>query len=359
MGNCCPDSKNKNGQYPPLLDKENSKKPKKKKKKREKKIIDIQILLLGAGESGKSTFLKQMRLIENGGYEEETLKQYILCIRKMCLSQIKVLIKNSEILGIPLENEDVANEVSVFKKRQPWTEPFGKKLSLLWKDIGIQKTYQYKNKKFHLFDSVSYFFDSIKRISQTEYIPNEEDVLRCRVTTIGLEEASIHFEKYKLTLIDVGGQRSERKKWSHTFEGTNSVIFFVSLIGYNQVLLENKQINRMKESLNLFSEICKSPWFAETSIILFLNKQDLFTEEIKHTSIKTAFPEFKGGKDYDKSIEFIQSKFVEVSKSMNKSKIQEIFPYVTCAIDTEMIKYITKVALDTLFQKDLKTIGLI
>jgi guanine nucleotide-binding protein subunit alpha len=45
------------------------------------------------------------------------------------------------------------------------------------------------------------------------------------------------------SMFDVGGQRSERKKWIHCFENVTSIIFCVALSEYDQVLLEeNSQV---------------------------------------------------------------------------------------------------------------------
>lgn len=78
--------------------------------------------------------------------------------------------------------------------------------------------------------------------------------------------------KYKL--FDVGGQRSERKKWIHCFENVTAILFLVAISEYDQSLYEDESINRMQESLALFDSICNSRWFVRTSIILFLNKID-------------------------------------------------------------------------------------
>jgi hypothetical protein len=50
----------------------------------------------------------------------------------------------------------------------------------------------------------------------------------------------------------------------------------------------------MIESTKLFDSICNSKWFVETSIILFLNKNDLFEEKIKKSPLTICFPEYKG-----------------------------------------------------------------
>lgn len=52
--------------------------------------------------------------------------------------------------------------------------------------------------------------------------------------------------------------------------------------------------NRMQESLKLFDSICNNKWFTDTSIILFLNKKDLFEEKIRKSPLTICFPEYAG-----------------------------------------------------------------
>lgn len=52
--------------------------------------------------------------------------------------------------------------------------------------------------------------------------------------------------------------------------------------------------NRMHESLMLFDSICNNKFFIDTSIILFLNKKDLFAEKIKKSPLTICFPEYTG-----------------------------------------------------------------
>ncbi len=87
-------------------------------------------------------------------------------------------------------------------------------------------------------------------------------------------------------VFDVGGQRSERKKWIHCFEDVTAIIFIVALSEYDQVLVEDETTNRMHESLRLFDSICNNKWFVNTSIILFLNKKDLFEEKILRSGLR-------------------------------------------------------------------------
>jgi len=52
--------------------------------------------------------------------------------------------------------------------------------------------------------------------------------------------------------------------------------------------------NRMQESMQLFDSICNNKWFTDTSIILFLNKKDLFIDKIQTSPLTICFPEYKG-----------------------------------------------------------------
>lgn len=126
-----------------------------------------------------------------------------------------------------------------------------------------------------ILDTSTYsYFDSIQRIGIPGYLPTDQDVLRSRVKTTGITESHFQIGELRYKLFDVGGQRSERKKWIHCFESVTAILFLVAISEYDQSLYEDESINRMQESLALFDSICNSRWFVKTSIILFLNKID-------------------------------------------------------------------------------------
>lgn len=123
------------------------------------------------------------------------------------------------------------------------------------------------------------------------------------------------------SMFDVGGQRSERKKWIHCFEGVTSIIFCVALSEYDQVLLEEDKQNRMLESLIVFESVINSRWFLRTSIVLFLNKIDLFRAKLPKVPLSQFFPDFSGGDDPGKAAKYILWRF----NQMNRAKLN-IYP---------------------------------
>lgn len=74
-------------------------------------------------------------------------------------------------------------------------------------------------------------------------------------------------------------------------------------------LEEDQNTNRMIESLKLFAEVTSSQWFKNTSVILFLNKDDLFREKLPRSPLSKLFPEYTGGDDYESALKFIESKY--------------------------------------------------
>ena len=146
-------------------------------------------------------------------------------------------------------------------------------------------------------------------------------------------------EKANFRIVDVGGQRTERRKWIHCFEGVNYVFYVASLADYNQPLMEDLTVNRMTESLELFRVLLQEQALESSAVILFLNKTDLFKKEIKTYDLKDYFPGYNGPKgNAEKAQDFI----VELYNECNKNKRRRIF-HLTCAVDTEQFQKVFKI----------------
>lgn len=84
------------------------------------------------------------------------------------------------------------------------------------------------------------FFKDIHRLFARDYIPTDQDILRARLRTTGISETIFDLGQLTYKMFDVGGQRSERKKWIHVFDNVQVVLFLAAISGYDQVLVEDR-----------------------------------------------------------------------------------------------------------------------
>uniref|UniRef100_H2Z9X4 Uncharacterized protein n=1 Tax=Ciona savignyi TaxID=51511 RepID=H2Z9X4_CIOSA len=333
-----------------------------KEAKREAKS-QVKLLVLGAAESGKSTFIKQMRIIHGTGYNSEELASHIPLIYQNINVSVKVLATAMLDLGIPYEHERnklFGDECSELPRDCESTLTTERVLSIMlfWKDEGVQECYLRRN-EFHLLDSAAYYLSSLNRISSPTYLPTLQDVLRSRSPTLGITEYLFTIDSFMFGIVDVGGQKTERRKWIHCFENITSIIFLAALSEHIRCYVDSETINRQRESNALFKTIVNGQWFKQTSVILFLNKTDVLEEKIQHSHLVDYFPEYDGPKQDATSAQFfILGKYQESFEDNKKSK-RTLYSHFTCATDTENIKFVFKAIKDIILQSYLSNYNLI
>ncbi|GMS92151.1 hypothetical protein PENTCL1PPCAC_14326, partial [Pristionchus entomophagus] len=104
---------------------------------------------------------------------------------------------------------------------------------------------------------------------------------------------------------DMGGQRSERSKWIHVFDDVNALICNVFFSEYDQTMRENNRKNRLIDALELYDGIITSTFFNKSSVILFLNKKDLFEVKIHQVPLNVCFESYKGCAKYEDGVKHI------------------------------------------------------
>ncbi|KAF8989496.1 heterotrimeric G-protein alpha subunit, GPA3-like protein [Cyathus striatus] len=338
------------------LDKDN------KKLKRECKI-----LLLGSGESGKSTIVKQMKILHKGGFSPEERLHYRPIVYRNLIDSAQEVIAEIKKLGYeykssqnqllaekiyaynldprqkgtsseravlygpgPLPaNENPYDPSSTVNRGLTFNHEIAEAIDVLWRDPVITRVMDEHSDEFYLMDSANYFFKEVMRIGEPDYLPNQDDVLRARQKTYGITET-----KFMM--------------------GQLSIIFCTSLSEYDQTLLEEKKQNRLNESLILFESIINSRWFLRTSLILFLNKIDVFKVKIMKIPLKRHFHEYNGGRDVNKAAKYILWRFMQ----LNRAKLS-VYPHITEATDTNNIKLVFAALKETILQNALKNSGIL
>lgn len=173
---------------------------------------------------------------------------------------------------------------------------------------------------------------------------------------MGIVETKFEIGKGKFVMYDVGGQRGERKKWIHCFEGVRAIMYVASLSEYDQTLVEDHKKNRMEESLTLFSGILSLLWFRSTPVILFLNKHDLFKEKIKSSELGRYFSDYHGGLDEKMAIEYIKKLYMRCN---DKYPNRSIYPHITNATNTDNIDFVWNASKNIILCANLEATGLI
>jgi GTPase SAR1 family protein len=322
----------------------------------------LKLLLLGPGESGKSTLLKQIIHLHGRGFDDLSRASYKSRIYQAVITSIKTLISQSSSLPPHLDchwgsmSEDSVKYIHELKLDfSHLGEELARHIKKVWGDPGIKNTYAARS-RFQLPDECKWFFDRIEELGKPGYVPSYQDILRARQKTTGIVETTFAIKNNVFRISDVGGQRNERKKWFHCFEHVITAVIFVAAINeYDQVLYEDGATNRLHETLELFGEICNSRWLAKSAMILFLNKSDLFKEKMKTVDMKCCFQDYDGGDDYDEAIDFLKQEF----KMRNSNPRRPLYIHVTCATDTENVQFTFNAVKDVIVRSGLKECGLL
>jgi len=211
-----------------------------------------------------------------------------------------------------------------------------------------------KRAQANVIDGHKEYLQDLTRIASPSYRPTQQDILLARVRTTQIIMEKYHIDGVDFEMYDVGGQRSERKKWYDCFEQVDAVIFVAALSEYDQTLAESKRNNRMVEALELFRSVCNNRAFEDTSIMLFLNKKDVFAEKILYSDIaaQRPFEDYAGPpRDFDFGVLYFIQKFKEC---LTGDEFNDSFIHVTCATDTNNMEFVLE-STRTIIMTDVST----
>lgn len=329
---------------------------------KEKRALDkeIKLLILGAGESGKSTFLKQIKMIYGNGFTAADIINYKDLIFTNVVRSLQDMINAIRDDPTAMQLDDSVQEAvgHILTLKVGHEHRFhGSDIAAvktLWAHDAIKACWNQRH-KYQIYANSDMFFNDIERVSVPDYQPTDSDILKLRMPTSGIVETVFELESYKFRVVDVGGQRSERKKWLTVFQDVTVVIFVAAVSELDQELYEEKNQNRLLESLRLFDDMINNDHFKNIPVILFLNKEDLLREKLaRGMSLSTLFPEFTGGSDYDNTVNFIKDKYI----TMNKNPKREIFTKVTNATDKKNMKYVFDAVTSVIMTAKIQASGL-
>ncbi|XP_064629902.1 G protein alpha i subunit-like isoform X2 [Lineus longissimus] len=348
---------------------------------RERRQKEIQLLILGGAGSGKSTFIKQLRIHHGDGYpdiERSKLKSHVY---DNVADAIHVVLVSMPKFNIEFQDPHIQEIAAKFQRDCPWTvhlyrtgspdedETVAGKKALLLSPTNSEKVQKFnkdfitlvrtpefkqcyaKREEFEIPPSQGeeYFLDHLDRVMSSNYIPTLQDILFIRKPTLGVQEHAFTVDGLDYRVIDVAGQKNQRKKWIHFFEGVTAVIFFASLSGFDETLEEDHNLNNLQDSLQIFSEVSQNEFLDKTDIVMFLNKHDVLLSKLKKKSIKGCFPDYEGDNTPEACIKYIKDEFLRKSPQG-----KHIYTHVTTATNIELMKTIIQDVLHIIVEINLR-----
>jgi len=322
----------------------------------------MKILCLGVGGCGKTTFIKQMKIIHGVPWVPSELQNFTKVIRSNYINGLQDALEIAKKLGLTIEDEETAEQICSYRARTADLSPeVIETLKKLYQEPAIQEVMQNYTHQLPV-THFSYFWDNIDRVVQENYIPTDDDILRARIRTSGSNSSTIYLDKNFFEFIDVGGQKPERAKWEFVISENKfaAVIYFVATDEYD-VMDDEKDFDRSKIDISrfIFNELVNSQVVTDgVPIILFLNREDLLEKRLLapqgFLSFKESFPEYLGPNDIRKALEYIKNYFLSVIKDNNKT----IKYHYTCALDRDGMVVVWKIIRDFLVEQALIEIGL-
>ncbi|XP_052227931.1 guanine nucleotide-binding protein G(i) subunit alpha-3-like isoform X2 [Dreissena polymorpha] len=369
----------------------------------EQKKNELTLLLLGGAYSGKSTFVKQLRIHYGDGFPEEERLPYTNQVHETVSGAAIKIIEHMQSEHIRFESEELQNAAADFHQRNPVVNfndmltksytaddmqtargansllamacnELGKRFAYMnvkcgglskqdqdlllemWKDEGFQRGFKglltAKCSVRSIRPQELYFCSNISRMLAEDYVPSHQDILFIRRPTLGVIEHHFNVDDFIYRVIDVAGQKSQRKKWIHLFENVTVVLFFVSLSAFDENLEEDEALNTLQDSLQTFREVSHNHYLDKTDFLLFLNKFDLFAEKLRSTKFSAHIQDYDGDNTPEACIKYIREQFHQ-----HRPCHKQVYTHVSCATDVVMMSDLLSKVLNIVAEINFRKTG--
>eukprot|EP01084_Bolivina_argentea_P171327 296825_1 len=304
--------------------------------------ITKRFLLIGPPNSGKNTFMKQLRIIHGKGYTNKDRNVFIKYIHRQIIEQMQNIIdeftENERKTQLEMYDNRITGAISIIdeikfddNEELIWSDDIVNAIEVLWNNQRIQSKAEMMNGyniEYRIYDSSIYFWNELPRIKQKDYIPTDKDIIMVKyglksgcMDTLNFYIRDTKFEITKLPsnmFIDCNS-----KKWLNYFSNMTAVIFVANI--------DHPSIDSIESELDLFDNVCNSRWFRRQTCILFLNKKDILNKNIQKIPFDGGgLDEYIGPNEIYSIIPYIRNKFEERN---NTPRSKQIYTHITVATD--------------------------
>ncbi|TFK29523.1 heterotrimeric G protein alpha subunit [Coprinopsis marcescibilis] len=244
-------------------------------------------------------------------------------------------------------------------------------MKALWQDKAVQQALQRRG--IQLLDTAGFFLNDLDRIATRDYAVTDNDIVRARLRTVGMQEHRLSFKHgpwddpktgrpsgWEWRIFDVGGCRTLRRAWLPYFEGVNVIIFLSPVSVFDQRLEEDSRVNRLEDSIILWTSICSSTLLAKTQLILFLNKCDLLRRKLKRgVRVNQYLPSYgERPNEVMAVVKYLREKFKDIQKQCSPEH-RSAYIYPTTVTDTEATAVTLESVRDGVLRENLAASQLI
>ncbi|KLO10580.1 G-alpha-domain-containing protein [Schizopora paradoxa] len=213
----------------------------------------------------------------------------------------------------------------------------------LWANADIRQLL--RAQKLRLEEMPGFFLDSLERITNLQYLPSDDDILKARLKTLGVTEYRFtmkagHAISHHWRVYDVGGQRSLVRDccipaWVPFFDDMNAIIFLAPISCFDQVLMEDHSVNRLEDSVLLWKNIVSNQLLAKTNLVLFLNKCDVLRAKLQSGIQLGKYVISYGDRpnDFQHASDYLRRKFYNIHQE-NSPHPRSFYCHFTSVTDT-------------------------
>ncbi|KAJ7479363.1 G-protein alpha subunit, partial [Mycena galericulata] len=229
----------------------------------------------------------------------------------------------------------------------------------LWEDGDVRDLLRAKGIRVE--DRPGFFLSDTARITNRTYVPTDNDVVRARLRTMGVQEWRIMLENNsdnfgaEWVIYDVGGSRSMRHAWLPYFDAVNAIIFLAPISCFDERLAEDPSVNRLEDTLLLWKTIVSSKLLGKTTLIVFLNKCDLLKRKLQSGIMVNKYMISFGRRENEVGVvvKYLKDKFKDILRA-DASEPRTTYLYATSVTDTKATAATLNIVRDGIIREHLK-----
>ncbi|KAH7910678.1 guanine nucleotide binding protein, alpha subunit [Hygrophoropsis aurantiaca] len=233
-------------------------------------------------------------------------------------------------------------------------------IQTLWNDKLVREVL--RRRKIRLEEFPGFFLNDLERVTALDFTPNDDDVLRARLKTVGVSEYRFEMEAAagresgtEWRIVDVGGSRSQRATWVPFFDDVDAIIFLAPISGFDQVLAEDRSVNRLEDSVLLWKAVCSNRLLANVDLVLFLNKCDILEAKLKSGTRLSKYVRSYADRpnDLETASKYFRSKFSAIHREYSPLP-RKFYGFCTSVTDTSTTAGILASVRDMVVRRHLK-----